>query len=254
MHARSDGTGRRNRLRARWPRSSPGASSRTCRRSPTPRCPTCRSSELLDELLTRVTEILDVDTAAILLIDEDRRTLVARAAKGLEEEVEAVVRVPLGRRLRGPRGRRGPAGPHPRRLHGRHLQPAPAREGPALAARRAADRRGRGHGRAARGQPGRPASSPRRTPTCSSAPPTAPRWRSTPALSERERGLAEELQRSLLPQDAALLPGHARGRALLARRLGPARGRLVRRLRHPHAAGCAWPSATWSAAASAPPR
>ncbi len=51
---------------------------------------------LLEELLLRVREILDVDTVAILLIDEDRRTLVARAAKGLEEEVEAVVRVPLG--------------------------------------------------------------------------------------------------------------------------------------------------------------
>ena len=53
-------------------------------------------NELLDELLTRVRDILDVDTAAILLIDDDRRALVARAAKGLEEEVEAVVRVPLG--------------------------------------------------------------------------------------------------------------------------------------------------------------
>ncbi len=57
--------------------------------------------QLLDELLTRATEILDVDTAAILLIDTDRRTLVARAAKGLEEEVEAVVRVPMGRGFAG---------------------------------------------------------------------------------------------------------------------------------------------------------
>jgi len=52
--------------------------------------------QLLDELLTRVRDILQVDTAAVLLIDADRRNLVARAAKGLEEEVDALVRVPLG--------------------------------------------------------------------------------------------------------------------------------------------------------------
>jgi anti-sigma regulatory factor (Ser/Thr protein kinase)/putative methionine-R-sulfoxide reductase with GAF domain len=57
--------------------------------------------QLLNELLARATDILDVDTAAILLIDDDRRTLVARAAKGLEEEVEAVARVPLGRGFAG---------------------------------------------------------------------------------------------------------------------------------------------------------
>ena len=44
---------------------------------------------LLDELLTRVVEILDVNTAAILLLEDDGRTLVPRAAKGLEEEVHA---------------------------------------------------------------------------------------------------------------------------------------------------------------------
>jgi anti-sigma regulatory factor (Ser/Thr protein kinase)/putative methionine-R-sulfoxide reductase with GAF domain len=57
--------------------------------------------KLLDELLTRVRDILSVDTAAILLVDDDRQTLVARAAKGLEEEVEAVVRVPMGRGFAG---------------------------------------------------------------------------------------------------------------------------------------------------------
>ena len=53
-------------------------------------------NDLLDELLTRVRTILDVDTAAILLLDEETNDLVARAAKGLEEEVEAGVRIPLG--------------------------------------------------------------------------------------------------------------------------------------------------------------
>jgi hypothetical protein len=44
--------------------------------------------DLLKELLDRVTDILDADTAAVLLVEEGGRTLAARAAKGLEEEVE----------------------------------------------------------------------------------------------------------------------------------------------------------------------
>jgi anti-sigma regulatory factor (Ser/Thr protein kinase)/putative methionine-R-sulfoxide reductase with GAF domain len=51
---------------------------------------------LLDELLTRAKDILGVDTAAILLLDDDAQELVARAAKGLEEEVERGVRIPVG--------------------------------------------------------------------------------------------------------------------------------------------------------------
>jgi anti-sigma regulatory factor (Ser/Thr protein kinase)/putative methionine-R-sulfoxide reductase with GAF domain len=56
---------------------------------------------LLDELLGRTREILGVDTVAILLFDERRRELVARAAKGLEEEVEQGVRIPSGRGFAG---------------------------------------------------------------------------------------------------------------------------------------------------------
>jgi GAF domain-containing protein/anti-sigma regulatory factor (Ser/Thr protein kinase) len=51
---------------------------------------------LLDALLVRIVEILEVDTAAILLLDEETNDLVARAARGLEEEVEAGFRVPVG--------------------------------------------------------------------------------------------------------------------------------------------------------------
>jgi sigma-B regulation protein RsbU (phosphoserine phosphatase) len=57
--------------------------------------------DLLDELLIRVREALSADTAAILLLDKRRGELVARAAKGLEEEVEQGVRIPLGRGFAG---------------------------------------------------------------------------------------------------------------------------------------------------------
>jgi serine phosphatase RsbU (regulator of sigma subunit)/anti-sigma regulatory factor (Ser/Thr protein kinase) len=56
---------------------------------------------LLNELLTRVVAILGVDTSAILLLEDDDTTLAARAAKGLEEEVERGVRIPVGRGFAG---------------------------------------------------------------------------------------------------------------------------------------------------------
>lgn len=57
--------------------------------------------DLLAELLQRVTEILEADTAAVLLVEDDGRTLAARAAKGLEEEVERGFRLPVGRGFAG---------------------------------------------------------------------------------------------------------------------------------------------------------
>jgi GAF domain-containing protein/anti-sigma regulatory factor (Ser/Thr protein kinase) len=55
--------------------------------------------QLLQELLHRISEILDVDTVAFLLLEGD--AVHARAAKGIEEEVEQNVRVPLGRGFAG---------------------------------------------------------------------------------------------------------------------------------------------------------
>jgi sigma-B regulation protein RsbU (phosphoserine phosphatase) len=52
--------------------------------------------DLLAELLTRVREILDADTAVVLLLDEAGSQLVATAACGIDEEVREGVRVPLG--------------------------------------------------------------------------------------------------------------------------------------------------------------
>ena len=57
--------------------------------------------DLLAELLHRVTDILGADTAAVLLVEDDGRTLAARAAKGLEEEVERGFRLPVGRGFAG---------------------------------------------------------------------------------------------------------------------------------------------------------
>src|SRR5206468_3544368 len=51
--------------------------------------------------LERTRDILDSDTCAVLLLDEERRDLVARAAVGIEEEVEQGVRIPLGRGFAG---------------------------------------------------------------------------------------------------------------------------------------------------------
>jgi serine phosphatase RsbU (regulator of sigma subunit)/anti-sigma regulatory factor (Ser/Thr protein kinase) len=57
--------------------------------------------DLLAELLERVTEILEADTAAVLLVEDGGRTLVARAAKGLEEEVERGFQLPIGHGFAG---------------------------------------------------------------------------------------------------------------------------------------------------------
>jgi K+-sensing histidine kinase KdpD len=57
--------------------------------------------DLMSELLKRIQVILATDTAAILLLDEERQELVARAALGIEEEVEQGVRIPVGKGFAG---------------------------------------------------------------------------------------------------------------------------------------------------------
>jgi signal transduction histidine kinase len=57
--------------------------------------------ELLSVLLPRIRGILEADTCAVLLLDPDHQELVARAALGIEEEVEQGVRVPLGKGFAG---------------------------------------------------------------------------------------------------------------------------------------------------------
>lgn len=55
----------------------------------------------MDTLLDDIRKALDVDTAAILLLDESEQFLVATAARGIEEEVRQGVRVRAGRGFAG---------------------------------------------------------------------------------------------------------------------------------------------------------
>jgi len=57
--------------------------------------------ELLQELNSRIRDVLAVDTVTVLLLDVETNTLVPRAASGLEEEVGAGIRVPVGRGFAG---------------------------------------------------------------------------------------------------------------------------------------------------------
>lgn len=52
--------------------------------------------DLLVDLLDRVRQVLETDTAAVLLLDSSGRQLIATAASGLEEEVRQGVRIPVG--------------------------------------------------------------------------------------------------------------------------------------------------------------
>jgi GAF domain-containing protein len=58
-------------------------------------------NELLASLLDRTRELLNVDTCAVLLLDPESNELAARAAVGIEEEVERGVRIPVGRGFAG---------------------------------------------------------------------------------------------------------------------------------------------------------
>jgi signal transduction histidine kinase len=57
--------------------------------------------ELLSELLERIRDALEADTSALLMLDDESGELVARAAKGLEEEVERGTRIPFGKGFAG---------------------------------------------------------------------------------------------------------------------------------------------------------
>jgi anti-sigma regulatory factor (Ser/Thr protein kinase)/putative methionine-R-sulfoxide reductase with GAF domain len=80
---------------------APSTQARTLYRLSDPALSELGLEEFLDELLIRVRDALAVDTVAILLLDEESQQLVARAAKGIEEEVERGVRIPIGEGFAG---------------------------------------------------------------------------------------------------------------------------------------------------------
>src|ERR1700754_1962187 len=57
--------------------------------------------DLLNALLRRVRTLLDVDTAAVLLLNPSGSHLIATAAQGIEDEVQQGVRIPLGKGFAG---------------------------------------------------------------------------------------------------------------------------------------------------------
>ncbi|MGH9121001.1 MAG: PP2C family protein-serine/threonine phosphatase, partial [Acidimicrobiales bacterium] len=57
--------------------------------------------DVLREITGRLVDLLQVDTAAVLLVDSEGDHLVARAACGIEEEVRQGVRIPLGEGFAG---------------------------------------------------------------------------------------------------------------------------------------------------------
>ena len=57
--------------------------------------------DLLSELLGRIREVLNVDTVAILMLEKESDELRAWAARGLEEEVEHGVGIPVGKGFAG---------------------------------------------------------------------------------------------------------------------------------------------------------
>lgn len=57
--------------------------------------------ELLDELLSRIQDVLAADTAVMLLLDEDGKGLVPTASKGFSEDPRGSIRIPIGEGFAG---------------------------------------------------------------------------------------------------------------------------------------------------------
>ena len=206
--------------------------------------------ELLQELLQRVSDILAVDTVAILLLEGDR--LHARAAKGIEEEVEQGVRIPLGRGFAGRIAAEQRRDHDRRRRPRRHPQPDPAREGHQVPARRPAARPGPRHRRPARRQP-HPACVRRRRARSAAA---GRRPRRARASSRRalyaQRRVAEAVQQRLLPRRSPTAPG-SRARRATCPPPAPASAATGTTCSRSSAAGSRSRSATSSATGSRPP-
>jgi signal transduction histidine kinase len=59
------------------------------------------SGDVLEELLAQVARLVEADTSAILLLDEERRFLTVRATVGFDRELEHAVPIPYGEGMAG---------------------------------------------------------------------------------------------------------------------------------------------------------
>lgn len=59
------------------------------------------TERVLTELLERIRQCLETDTAAVLLLEPGGRELVATATRGIDTEVRQGVRIPLGKGFAG---------------------------------------------------------------------------------------------------------------------------------------------------------
>src|SRR5581483_3604695 len=59
------------------------------------------SGDVLQELLVQIARLVEADTSAILLLDDERRFLTVRAAVGLDRELEHAVPIPYGEGMAG---------------------------------------------------------------------------------------------------------------------------------------------------------
>jgi PAS domain S-box-containing protein len=59
------------------------------------------SGDVLEELLAQIARLVEADTSAILLLDEERRFLTVRATVGFDRELEHAVPIPYGQGMAG---------------------------------------------------------------------------------------------------------------------------------------------------------
>jgi signal transduction histidine kinase/putative methionine-R-sulfoxide reductase with GAF domain len=59
------------------------------------------SGDVLEELLAQIARLVEADTSAILLLDEERRFLTVRATVGFDRELEHAVPIPYGEGMAG---------------------------------------------------------------------------------------------------------------------------------------------------------
>ncbi len=174
-------SGSRSRPRAPRPRPSPRRSS-SLQRITDVALRHLSLDDLLRGLLAEISDILEVEGAAIGLLDSTGNTLVIEATYGYAQTVERGFRVALGEGFTGRIAATGKPAVIATAAGVEPLEPFLRQAGIGVAAGRAAAQRRPHDRRPARRHPALARVLRTRTRRCSSWPPTAPRWRSsTPA-------------------------------------------------------------------------